>query len=122
MSDTPEMARRRATISDVAREACTGKTSISRYLNVEFSVLSPDLRGRIEAAIARLDYHPNQMARGLKRGRNRLIGLLIADLANPYSVEILQGVEEACHRTCRPRVSPRNGAPRKQYGGDAMPL
>jgi LacI family kdg operon repressor len=88
---------RRATISDVAREAGTGKTSISRYLNGEMNVLSPELRARIEAAIARLDYQPNQMARGLKRGRNRLIGMLLADLTNPYSVEVLQGVEAACH-------------------------
>ncbi|MCG5073671.1 substrate-binding domain-containing protein [Paraburkholderia tagetis] len=88
---------RRATISDVAREAGTGKTSISRYLNGELAALSPDLRARIEAAIERLDYRPNQMARGLKRGRNRLLGLLLADLANPYSVEVLQGVEAACH-------------------------
>ncbi len=90
-------APRRATISDVAREAGTGKTSISRYLNGEFGVLSAELRARIEAAIARLDYRPNQMARGLKRGRNRLLGMLLADLANPYSVEVLQGVEAACH-------------------------
>jgi LacI family transcriptional regulator, kdg operon repressor len=90
-------ATRRATITDVAREAGTGKTSISRYLNGEISALSPELRARIEAAIARLDYQPNQMARGLKRGRNRLIGMLVADLTNPYSVEVLQGVEAACH-------------------------
>jgi LacI family kdg operon repressor len=37
------------------------------------------------------------MARGLKRGRNRLIGMLLADLTNPYTVEVLQGVEAACH-------------------------
>ena len=90
-------APRRATITDVAREAGTGKTSISRYLNGEMNVLSPELRARIEAAIERLDYQPNQMARGLKRGRNRLIGMLVADLTNPYSVEVLQGVEAACH-------------------------
>jgi LacI family kdg operon repressor len=90
-------AARRATITDVAREAGTGKTSISRYLNGETSVLSPELRERIEAAIAKLDYRPNQMARGLKRGRNRLVGMLLADLTNPYSVEVLQGVEAACH-------------------------
>jgi LacI family transcriptional regulator, kdg operon repressor len=90
-------APRRATITDVAREAGTGKTSVSRYLNGELSVLSPELRARIEAAIERLDYQPNQMARGLKRGRNRLIGMLVADLTNPYSVEVLQGVEAACH-------------------------
>ncbi|CAB3659969.1 HTH-type transcriptional regulator KdgR [Trinickia soli] len=88
---------RRATISDVAREAGTGKTSVSRYLNGETSVLSADLRSRIEAAIKRLDYRPNQMARGLKRGRNRLIGLLVADLTNPYTVGVARGVEAACH-------------------------
>ncbi|WP_244815940.1 LacI family DNA-binding transcriptional regulator [Caballeronia sp. Lep1P3] len=93
----PAVRPRRATITDVAREAGTGKTSISRYLNGETGVLSPDLRERIEAAIAKLDYRPNQMARGLKRGRNRLIGMLLADLTNPYSVEVLQGVEAACH-------------------------
>ncbi|MBW9106007.1 LacI family DNA-binding transcriptional regulator [Paraburkholderia phenoliruptrix] len=99
MSATPtsQRAPRRATITDVAREAGTGKTSISRYLNGEMSVLSPELRARIEAAIERLDYQPNQMARGLKRGRNRLIGMLLADLTNPYTVEVLQGVEAACH-------------------------
>jgi LacI family transcriptional regulator, kdg operon repressor len=97
MSMTPVAAARRATITDVAREAGTGKTSISRYLNGEMSVLSPELRARIEAAIERLDYQPNQMARGLKRGRNRLIGMLLADLTNPYTVEVLQGVEAACH-------------------------
>src|SRR5471032_1754329 len=97
LTASPPPAPRRATITDVAREAGTGKTSISRYLNGEISALSPELRARIEAAIARLDYQPNQMARGLKRGRNRLIGMLLADLTNPYTVEVLQGVEAACH-------------------------
>lgn len=62
MSDDPTptnrpaaLGARRATITDVAREAGTGKTSISRYLNGEMGVLSPDLRERIGAAIAKLD-------------------------------------------------------------------
>lgn len=86
----------RATISDVAKAAKTGKTSVSRYLNGEFAALSDDLRQRIETAIAGLDYRPNQMARGLKRGRTRLIGLIIADITNPYSVDVMSGIEAAC--------------------------
>lgn len=97
MSDPRTQPSRPATISDVAREAGTGKTSVSRYLNGETNVLSADLRQRIETAIERLNYRPNQMARGLKRGRNRLLGLLAADLTNPYTVEVLRGVEAACH-------------------------
>ncbi|KOC88343.1 LacI family DNA-binding transcriptional regulator [Winslowiella iniecta] len=86
----------RATISDVAKAANTGKTSVSRYLNGEQHVLSDDLKQRIETAIASLDYRPSQMARGLKRGRTRLIGLIIADITNPYSVDVLSGIEAAC--------------------------
>ncbi|MCP1438890.1 LacI family kdg operon repressor [Erwinia persicina] len=86
----------RATISDVARKAHTGKTSVSRYLNGEQHLLSADLKQRIETAIAELNYRPSQMARGLKRGRTRLIGLIIADITNPYSVDVMCGIEAAC--------------------------
>ncbi|WP_428944633.1 LacI family DNA-binding transcriptional regulator [Pantoea sp. FN060301] len=86
----------RATISDVAKAANTGKTSVSRFLNGEQHVLSASLKQRIETAIAELDYRPSQMARGLKRGRTRLIGLIIADITNPYSVEVMSGIEAAC--------------------------
>jgi LacI family kdg operon repressor len=86
------------TINDVARVAGVGKTSVSRYLNGETAALSPVLKGRIEAAIAALSYRPNQMARGLKRGRTRLIGILVADLRNPYSVDVIQGIEAACRQ------------------------
>ncbi|KLN47165.1 LacI family transcriptional regulator [Providencia rettgeri] len=82
-----------ATIKDVAAKAQAGKTSISRYLNGEFHLLSDNLRQRIESAIRELNYRPNQMARSLKHGRTGLIGLIIADIGNPFSVEVLKGVE-----------------------------
>ena len=66
----------RATISDVASIAKTGKTSVSRYLNGEQHLLSDDLKQRIEQAIQQLDYRPSQMARSLKGGQTRLIGLI----------------------------------------------
>ena len=90
------MNKARATISDVAKAAKTGKTSVSRYLNGEKHLLSEALLARIEGAIAELDYRPSLMARGLKRGRTRLIGLIIADITNPYSVHVLSGIEAAC--------------------------
>lgn len=80
----------------MAKAAKTGKTSISRYLNGEKHLLSDALLARIEQAIADLDYRPSLMARGLKHGRTRLIGLIIADITNPYSVNVLSGIEAAC--------------------------
>ena len=95
----------RATISDVAKAAKTGKTSISRYLNGEKHLLSDALLARIEQAIADLDYRPSLMARGLKRGRTRLIGLIIADITNPYSVNVLSGIEAPVARKALRRWS-----------------
>ena len=89
---------RTSTISDVAREAKVGKTSVSRYLNGEMDALSEDLRKRIAIAVEKLNFRPNQMAQGLKRGRTRLVGMVVADITNPYSVEVMRGVEAACQQ------------------------
>ncbi|WP_306417646.1 LacI family DNA-binding transcriptional regulator [Halomonas heilongjiangensis] len=87
---------RRATILEVARAAGASKTSVSRYFGGERERLSRELQGRIAEAARRLGYHPNQMARGLKGGRSRLIGMLVADIRNPFSVAVMHGVEQAC--------------------------
>jgi LacI family kdg operon repressor len=88
----------RVTIAQVAREAGVSKTSVSRYLGGEFDALSEPLLEQIRSTIARLRYQPSQMARGLKRGRTRLIGMVVADILNPYSVAVLHGVEAACQK------------------------
>lgn len=87
-----------ATISDVAKYAKVGKTSVSRYLNGEQDKLSELLRERISSAIEHLDFRPNHSARMLKAGHSKLIGLLLADVTNPYSIDILQGIEQVCRR------------------------
>ena len=85
-----------ATILEVAREAGASKTSVSRYVSGERERLSPNLQTSIAAAAQRLGYHPNRMASGLKGGRSRIIGMLVADIRNPFSVAVMHGVEQAC--------------------------
>lgn len=96
MSSRPPSAASRSTILEVARDAGVSKTSVSRYLGGERHRLSPDMQARIAASVKRLGYRPNQMARGLKGGRSKLIGMLVADIRNPFSVDVLHGVEQAC--------------------------
>ena len=86
----------RATIADVAREAGVSKATVSRFLNHRETLLSPDIAMRVERAVAALGYSPSPMAQALKRGRTRLIGLVVADVTNPYSVAVLRGAEQAC--------------------------
>ncbi|MFC4298198.1 LacI family DNA-binding transcriptional regulator [Castellaniella hirudinis] len=88
----------RSTIADVARRAGVSKATVSRFLNHRDTLLSPEIAQRVEAAIEALAYTPSPMARALKRGRSRLIGLVVADITNPYSVAVLSGAEQACRQ------------------------
>jgi LacI family kdg operon repressor len=92
----PAAAPGRATIADVARRAGVSKATVSRFLNHRDTLLSRDIAARVEAAVAALAYSPSPMAQALKRGRSRLVGLVVADIANPYSVAVLRGAEQAC--------------------------
>jgi LacI family kdg operon repressor len=73
----------RPTISDVAEVAGVSKATVSRFFNHRERLLSPDIAARVQAAIAQLGYAPSPMAQALSRGRSRLIGLVVADIANP---------------------------------------
>lgn len=86
----------KVTIMDVAAAAGVSKATVSRFLNRGDAQLSPDVASRVAAAIESLHYSPSPMAQALKRGRSRLIGLVVADVTNPFSVAVLQGVEKAC--------------------------
>lgn len=86
----------RVTIADVAREAGVSKATVSRFLNHRETLLTRDIATRVESAIEALGYSPSPMAQALKRGQSRLIGLVVADVTNPFSVAVLRGAEQAC--------------------------
>ncbi len=101
MSKKPSHGRhpatpQRATISDVAARAGVSKATVSRFLNRREELLTPGIADRVERAVRALGYSPSPMAQALKRGRSRLIGLVVADVANPFSVAVLRGAERAC--------------------------
>lgn len=78
-----------ATISDVARRAGVSAATVSRYLNGE-PVRAEE---RVRDAIAALDFRPSAVARSLKSGRTRTIGLVIPDVTNPFFAAVVKGVE-----------------------------
>ena len=87
---------KRVTISDVALKAGVSKATVSRFLNRREELLSPEIALRVQHAIGALRYTPSPMAQALKRGRSRLIGLVVADVASPHSMAVLRGAERAC--------------------------
>lgn len=86
--------RKDATIRDVAREAGVSVATVSRAMNQAESV-SEKLRNRIDAAVAKLDFHPNAIARTLKTNNTGSIGFLVSDISRSFFTTILKGVEDA---------------------------
>lgn len=85
------MSRRTTvTITDVAREAGVALGSVSNAFNHPDKV-RPETLKRIREAADRLGYAPNQSARMLAGGRNRLFGLILPNLDHGVSLQIANG-------------------------------
>lgn len=84
------------TIKDVAARAGVSKGTVSKCLNVQagYSV-APTTRRKIEEAIRALDFHPSPIARSLTKGATITIGLVIADITNPFFPELVASVQSA---------------------------
>ena len=74
---------RHATLSEVARRAGVGTTTVSRVINGGQNV-DPGTLARVQRAIDALGYMPNQAARTLKGARTRTIGFIIPSIADPF--------------------------------------
>jgi DNA-binding LacI/PurR family transcriptional regulator len=68
--------------------------TVSRVVNGS-GYVSSTLRRKVERVLEKLEYSPNRLARSLKGTRNNVVGVLLPDLANPFSVELARGIEEA---------------------------
>jgi len=71
------------TLSEVARKAGVGTTTVSRVINGGNRV-DPKTLARVRKAIEALSYMPNQAARILKGHRTKTIGLIIPSIADPF--------------------------------------
>lgn len=86
-----------ATLSDVAREAGVSPTAVSRYLNNRIE-LPRTTRERIDAAIAKLDYRPNLLAKRLSTGKTEAIALITPEIANPFFAELAAAIESEAEK------------------------
>lgn len=82
-----------ATINDVAAKAGVSTATVSRTLNGK-STVDPALAARVQAAAAELGYHPNGLARNLRRQETAVLALIISDVENPFFTAIARGVED----------------------------
>ncbi len=89
----PTATKKRITINDIAAMAGTSKTTVSFYLNGKTERMSEATQERIKAAIAKTGYEPSPIARGMNAKRTQLLGVIIGDITNTFSNQIVKGVE-----------------------------
>src|SRR6187401_2311942 len=82
---------RRVRMSDVARRAGVSSASVSYALSGAAGV-SEERRRHILAVAAEMGFRPSRTARDLRSGTTRSIGLLLADITNPFYAEVAGGV------------------------------
>lgn len=83
-----------AGIKDVAKKAGVSISTVSNVINGTKAV-SPELRQKVNAAIADLHYEVNPVGRGLKSNKTNQVGVVVASFNQVYFPSILQGIHEA---------------------------
>ncbi len=89
------MPKRSLTIQDIAASAGVSKATVSRYLNGKYQYMSAQTRERIRTVIEVTGYHPNSIARSLKSQRSMVVGLVVADIASPFSSSVVKSIGSA---------------------------
>ncbi|WP_326644381.1 LacI family transcriptional regulator [Nonomuraea fuscirosea] len=86
------MAEAKATIYTVARAVGVSAQTVSRVLNGTGQV-SEKTRAAVLAAIEAQGYRPNAVGRSLRASRTPMVGVLVADIGNPFYARLHRAIE-----------------------------
>jgi LacI family transcriptional regulator len=85
----------RTTIDEVAKAAGVSKATVSRVLSGNHKHLRASTRLRVEKAIQALNFRPSSVARSLTSKRTHTVGVLVADISNPFYPDVFHGIEDS---------------------------
>lgn len=83
-------------IKDVAAMAKVSPATVSRTL--AGGSVSAALRAKVEAAVEATGYRPNLSARRLRSQDSQTLGLIVADISNPFFTAVARAVEDAAYK------------------------
>jgi DNA-binding LacI/PurR family transcriptional regulator len=82
-----------ANMNDIAKMARVSLGTVSNVLN-NSAVVRDSLRKRVLDAVKATGYQPSQLARGLRRVKTNVIGMIIPDITNPFFPAVVRGAED----------------------------
>ena len=85
---------KRPTMRDVAKAAGVSEATVSYVINNGPRPVQKETRQKILAAINDLGYRPHAIARSLKKGSTRTVGLLVQSLISPFVSNLVNSIEK----------------------------
>jgi LacI family transcriptional regulator len=90
---------KRTSLKDIARIVGVSTALVSYVLNNQKQGrISKEIAQKIRDTAAFLHYRPNQIARSLKTSKTYTIGLIVADISNPFSSSLARIIEDEADR------------------------
>lgn len=81
----------------IAQAAGVSLATVSNTINRP-EIVAEATRKKVQAAMTRLNFVPNEAAASLRRGANRLVGLVVPDITNPFYAAIAEGAAAEADR------------------------
>ncbi|MGZ3862481.1 MAG: LacI family DNA-binding transcriptional regulator [Bacteroidia bacterium] len=90
------MTNKKYNIEELAKKIGVSKTLVSFVLNNKADKygVSKETQKKVLAAIKKLGFQPSSSARMLRLKKSNLIGLVVADIGNPFFAQIAHKIEE----------------------------
>jgi len=84
------------TIKDIARALGLSTSTVSRALRDSYEI-SPETKKLVIEYAEKIKYHPNPIALSLKERRSRSIGVIVAEIANSFFSQTIDGIESIAY-------------------------
>lgn len=80
-------------IKDIAEAAGVSTATVSRVLSGKQNV-RPEVKAKVLELVKRMNYSPNRAAQSLRSRKSSSIGLIVADIQNPFFASVSRAVED----------------------------
>jgi LacI family transcriptional regulator len=94
------MMGKKVSMKDIADKVGVSTALVSYVLNglEKEKRIKPEIVEKVKKTIKEMNYKPNQIARSLRKGSTNTIGLIVADIANPFFGQLARIIEDEANR------------------------
>jgi LacI family transcriptional regulator len=94
---TAEVSDSPVSMADLAKELGVSMTTVSRALSDHYSI-GPATKQKVLKLAKKLNYQPNQMAAALRKGKSKLIGVIVPYIEGRFFPSVVHGIETAARK------------------------